>query len=139
MRIDYPRRGRTGVRRFLPSWRQWLAFVGAGFFLLVAAFAVLYARIDVPQPNDQALQQSSVIFFADGRTVLGRFGQTNRESVPLSQVPLSLQREAHKPGDVSPTQQLRFPALAQPLHAILPDGLQQPIAHRGAVLLGQHE
>ena len=28
VRIDYPRRGRTGVRRFLPSWRQWLLLVG---------------------------------------------------------------------------------------------------------------
>jgi membrane peptidoglycan carboxypeptidase len=91
VRIDYPRRGRTGVRRFLPSWRQWLALVGTGFLLVVAAFAVLYAKIDVPKPNDQALQQSSVVFFDDGRTVLGRFGQTNRQSVPLSQVPLSLQ------------------------------------------------
>ena len=24
MRIDYPRRGRIGWRRFIPSWRQWL-------------------------------------------------------------------------------------------------------------------
>jgi membrane peptidoglycan carboxypeptidase len=91
VRIDYPRRGRTGARRFLPSWRQWLALAGTGFLLLVAAFVVLYAKIDVPKPNDQALQQSSVVYFADGRTVLGQFGQTDRQSVPLSQVPLSLQ------------------------------------------------
>jgi membrane peptidoglycan carboxypeptidase len=115
VRIDYPRRGRTGVRRFVPSWRQWLALVGAGFLLVVVAFAVLYAKIDVPKPNDQALQQSSVIYFDDGRSVLGRFGETNRQSVPLSQVPLSLQhavlaaedRQFYEHGGFSPTGILR--------------------------------
>jgi membrane peptidoglycan carboxypeptidase len=111
VRIDYPRRGRAGVRRFLPSWRQWLLLVGAGFAVVVAAFAVLYAKIDVPKPNDQALQQSSVVYFSDGRSVLGRFGQTNRQSVPLSQVPISLQhavlaaedRQFYEHGGFSPT------------------------------------
>jgi membrane peptidoglycan carboxypeptidase len=99
------------VRRYLPSWRQWLALFATGFGLLVAAFVVLYVKVDVPKPNDQALQQSSVVYFADGRTVLGRFGQTNRESVPLSQVPVSLQhavlaaedRQFYEHGGFSPT------------------------------------
>ena len=115
MRIDYPRRGRAGARRFLPSWRQWLLLVAAGFVLVVAGFAVLYAKIDVPKPNDQALQQSSVVYFSDGRSVLGRFGQTNRQSVPLSQVPISLQRavlaaedrQFYEHGGFSPTGILR--------------------------------
>ncbi len=28
MRIDYPRRGRTGIRHWLPSWRQLLSIAG---------------------------------------------------------------------------------------------------------------
>ncbi len=111
MKIDYPRRGRTGVRRYLPSWRQWLLLAATGFGLAVVAFGVLYASVKVPKPNDEALQQSSVVFFSDGRTVLGRFGQTNRTSVPLSQVPLTLQhavlaaedRQFYQHGGFSPT------------------------------------
>ena len=91
MRIDYPRRGRSGVRRFVPSWRQCLAIGGLGLAGCVAAFGVLFALVTVPQPNDQALQQSSVVYFADGHSVLGTFGQTNRTSVPLSAMPLTLQ------------------------------------------------
>jgi membrane peptidoglycan carboxypeptidase len=91
LRIDYPRRGRGGVRRFVPSWRQWLALGGLGLAGCVAVFAVLYALVKVPAPNDQALQQSSVVYFADGHSVLGTFGQTNRTSVPLSQMPVTLQ------------------------------------------------
>ncbi len=111
MKIDYPRRGRAGVRRFVPSWRQWLLLAATGFGLAVAAFGVLYAVVEVPKPNDAALQQSSVVYFADGRTVLGRFGQTNRTSVPLSQMPLTLQhavlaaedRQFYEHGGFSPT------------------------------------
>jgi membrane peptidoglycan carboxypeptidase len=90
LRIDYPRRGRTGARRFLPSWRQWLLLFVLGGGMLVAAFAVLYVTTPVPQPNDQALQQASVVYFADGHSVIGRFGDTNRTSIPLAQMPLSL-------------------------------------------------
>ena len=41
MRIDYPRRGRTGVRHWLPSWRQLLSLVVLGGLALVGTFAVL--------------------------------------------------------------------------------------------------
>ena len=92
MKIDYPRKGRTGVRHFLPSWRQWLALFSIGFGLLVITFAVLYTVIKVPQPNDAALAQSTVVYYSDGTTVLGRIGTANRTSVLLSQVPDSLQK-----------------------------------------------
>jgi membrane peptidoglycan carboxypeptidase len=111
LKIDYPRRGRTGLRRYLPSWRQWLLLAATGFVLAVVAFGVLYASVKVPKPNDEALQQSSVVYFSDGKTVLGRFGQTNRTSVPLSMMPISLQhavlaaedRQFYEHGGFSPT------------------------------------
>jgi len=87
VRIDYPRSGRSGVRRFLPSWRQWLGLAGLGLGLVVAAFSVAYAVIDVPDPNEQALAQTTVVYWSDGTTELGRLGSANRTSVPLSEVP----------------------------------------------------
>jgi membrane peptidoglycan carboxypeptidase len=111
VRIDYPRAGRSGARRYLPSWRQLLLLGGLGVGLLVAAFGVAYATIQVPKPNDQALQQASVVYYADGKTVIGRFGDTNRTSIPFAQMPPSLRtavlaaedRQFYEHGGFSPS------------------------------------
>ena len=92
MRIDFPRRGRNGVRRYLPSWRQWLLLAAFGAVAVVIAFTVLYAVIQVPKPNDQALAQSTTVYYADGKTVLGRFGIADRTIVGFDQIPLTLRQ-----------------------------------------------
>src|SRR5262245_65853788 len=38
----YPRPGRTGWRRWMPSWRQWLGSVLSGFVLLGLFLVVAY-------------------------------------------------------------------------------------------------
>jgi membrane peptidoglycan carboxypeptidase len=91
LRIDYPRRGRSGVRRFLPSWRQLLALAALGVVALGATFAVLYSVIAVPKPNDQALAQSTIVYYSD-KTELGRFGAANRTIVSFDQIPLTLRQ-----------------------------------------------
>jgi membrane peptidoglycan carboxypeptidase len=91
VRIDYPRRGRTGVRHWLPSWRQLLSLAVLGFVAVVGTFAVLVARTDVPAPNDVATAQTTIVYWNDGTHELGRLGDANRVSVPLDQVPLTLQ------------------------------------------------
>jgi membrane peptidoglycan carboxypeptidase len=92
VRIDYPRRGRIGWRRFLPSWRQWLGLGALGFFALCAAFFALYLMIDVPQPNDLATAETSVVYYDDGKDVIGRYAEVNREIVSLDQIPEHVQR-----------------------------------------------
>jgi membrane peptidoglycan carboxypeptidase len=67
-----------------------MATLGLG--VLVVTFAVLYTVIKVPAPNDAALAQSTVVYYSDGTTVLGRIGTANRSTVLLSQVPDSLQK-----------------------------------------------
>ena len=110
MRIDYPRRGRTGVRHWLPSWRQLLSLAALGFVAVVGVFAVLVARTTVPEPNDVATAQTTIVYWGDGKTELGRLGDANRVSVPLDQVPLTMQhavlsaedREFYDEGGFSP-------------------------------------
>ncbi len=92
MRIDYPRRGRTGVRRFWPSWRQWLGMAALGFGVLVAVFAVAYTMIDVPAPSEQATAESTKIYWNDGTTLLATIGTANRTLVALSEVPEATQK-----------------------------------------------
>ncbi|MGA5817988.1 transglycosylase domain-containing protein [Kitasatospora sp. NPDC094028] len=89
--IDYPRRGRRGVRRWLPSWRQLLLAAGAGAAALTGWLAWFYATTDVPDDlNAFATQQNNVYFWADG-TEMARVGQINRQEVPLGQVPEPVQ------------------------------------------------
>ncbi|MCX4549769.1 penicillin-binding protein [Streptomyces sp. NBC_01267] len=88
--IDYPRRGRAGLRRWLPSWRLQL-----GTFLLCAGslavlFAVVYARIDIPDENAAARQEANVYYWADGSQMVAT-GAVDRQLVPLAKIPLSVQ------------------------------------------------
>jgi membrane peptidoglycan carboxypeptidase len=92
--LDYPRAGRRGVRRFLPSWKLVLGTATGGLLLILGGFAVAYAGVDVPDPNKLVTAESSVVYWSDGKTELGRFvaSEGNRQSVPLSQVPEHVQR-----------------------------------------------
>jgi membrane peptidoglycan carboxypeptidase len=81
-----------------PAGRKWLR---RGLWT-VLAFAVLglvgvgvaYAMVKVPQPNELATAQASIIYYADGKTEMGRLSDAegNRESVPLSKVPDHMQK-----------------------------------------------
>ncbi|MGC1208763.1 MAG: penicillin-binding protein, partial [Ornithinimicrobium sp.] len=72
-----------------PRWQRvlmWLVGLGLlGVLTLAGVFLVAYASTDIPDPNEFAESQSSIIYYADGETEMARFtGGTNRESVPLS-------------------------------------------------------
>ena len=82
---------RKGWRRFF-SWKR-IVLVLLGLFLLgAAAFGVAYASTNVPQPNDLANAQASIIYYSDGKTEMDRVSEVNRESVPLTTIPLHVQR-----------------------------------------------
>lgn len=91
LKIDYPRAGKTGVRRFVPSWKLVSGLCGIGILLLIGLFALGYALVKVPDPSSISLAQSASVFYADGKTPIGEVGARNRESVPLKQVPLPVQ------------------------------------------------
>ncbi|MFI8106622.1 hypothetical protein [Streptomyces sp. NPDC086023] len=60
MRIDYPRRGRRGRRRWTPSWK-----LTGGLFLLfgcalAALVTVVYLRIEIPGEQEVARRQATV-------------------------------------------------------------------------------
>ena len=84
--IDYPRRGRRGVRRWIPSWRLVLGTFVVFAGLLVGGFFIALHNVVIPQPNDFAVAQATIFEYADGKTQIAHVG-TNRVSVPLSQIP----------------------------------------------------
>ena len=82
-----PSRGRRWLRGGL-----WTVFV-LGVLALVG-LGVAYAMTDVPEPNEIATAQASIVYYADGKTEMARLSDAegNRESVPLSQVPDHMQK-----------------------------------------------
>jgi membrane peptidoglycan carboxypeptidase len=90
--IDYPRWGRTGVRRWLPSWRLILGTVVGVVVLAVASLAAAVALVQVPEPNDVARAQVTTFYWNDGTTVLGKMSETNRTNVDLADVPKPVQQ-----------------------------------------------
>lgn len=84
--IDYPRAGRSGWKRWIPSWRLVLGLGTGGFAAMVLAAIALYAAIPVPDPVGTFKQQTTFVYYADGKP-LGQFSAENRTNVPLSKVP----------------------------------------------------
>jgi membrane carboxypeptidase/penicillin-binding protein len=83
LRVDYPRAEHTGVRRFVPSWKQFLALFSVGFLAMVALVGVAYAKTDIPTPNELAGAQTTVVYYSNGKTEIGRFGDQNRINVTI--------------------------------------------------------
>jgi membrane peptidoglycan carboxypeptidase len=67
------------------SWKKRLGVLfGTGFALFVAFVGIGYAVTSVPDPNKVAIEQATVVKYADG-SVMGKLG-TNRQIVPLSKI-----------------------------------------------------
>ncbi len=89
--IDFPRRGKTGIRRFVPSWRQVVVTCLLGLIAVAGAFIAAYYLISVPNPNELLRAQTTVIAYADGTPIAKLFEQ-NRTNVELDLVPVHTQR-----------------------------------------------
>ncbi|MEV7691424.1 transglycosylase domain-containing protein [Streptomyces bungoensis] len=88
--VDYPRAGKHGLRRWLPSWKlvlsTFLLFLGG----LVGMFGYAYATTTIPSANPSTQQQSNTYYWSDG-SVMTTQGSTNRQNVDLAQVPTLVQ------------------------------------------------
>lgn len=88
--IDYPRSGKSGIRRWLPSWKQ-VAATCIGFIALLLGLAgIAYAWVDVPDENEAAKAQNNVYYWEDDK-IMGREGETNRQNVEIEEIPKSMQ------------------------------------------------
>jgi len=99
------------------TWRKALAVLAATcaatMVLVVIAFFIAYAHTPLPtEASEAALQQSSVVYFSNGKTQVGTFSTgTNRQMLQSSQIPNVLKqaviaaedRHFYTEGGVSPT------------------------------------
>lgn len=79
-----------------PARRHWLRWLVVIVLVLVGlgvgVFAFLLARTTVPSPNELATSEATIVYWADGRTELGRLGEATRRSVALADIPDVVQR-----------------------------------------------
>jgi membrane peptidoglycan carboxypeptidase len=89
--------GRTGWKKWVLGTLKWGSIAALALFVIgVVAVFVAYNKTSIPQPNELADKQVSIVYYADGKTELDRIAvqDGNRESVALSKVPKSVQ-DAH--------------------------------------------
>ncbi|MEU5078247.1 MULTISPECIES: transglycosylase domain-containing protein [Streptomyces] len=85
--IDYPRAGKGGWRRWVPSWKLvsglFVGFVGG----LVVMIGVGYAMVSIPNENDAAKSQNNVYYWSDGTQMVATGTGVNRQNVSIDQIP----------------------------------------------------
>ncbi|MEU7054532.1 transglycosylase domain-containing protein [Streptomyces sp. NPDC046197] len=85
--IDYPRAGKYGYRRWLPSWKLvtglFIGFLGS----LVAVAGIGYAMVSVPNVAQTAKAQNNVFYWSDGSVMVATGGEINRQIVNYDQIP----------------------------------------------------
>ncbi|WP_318657862.1 transglycosylase domain-containing protein [Streptomyces aureocirculatus] len=77
------------MRRWLPSWRQWLGGLLLGFGAVAGLLGYVYVTVDVPDENAAARREANVYYWADG-TQMVSIGAVNRQNVPLEDIPESV-------------------------------------------------
>ncbi len=89
--FDYPRTGKDGWRRWMPSIKQVCSFMLAGFFLIIGLVAFEYATVQIPTENSVATQQVSLFTYDDGTTFATYGSNKNRQNVDIKDIPPVMQ------------------------------------------------
>ncbi len=85
-----PSTRRTVRERVWRVVRVLLALGLVGTLLVVLAFVVAYRSIDIPDPNEDFLTETSFVYYADGENEVGEFATQDRESITYEQMPESV-------------------------------------------------
>ncbi|MFF4505623.1 transglycosylase domain-containing protein [Streptomyces sp. NPDC001401] len=89
--IDYPRAGKYGAARWVPSWRLVTGLFIGFFGSMVAVAGIAYAMVGVPDLARTAKAQNNVFYWSDGSEMVATGGETNRQIVNLAQIPKNMQ------------------------------------------------
>ncbi|MEF9884093.1 transglycosylase domain-containing protein [Streptomyces sp. P9-A4] len=89
--IDYPRYGKHGWRRWMPSWKlvtgTFLVFVGT----LMGGAVFAYSNVVVPKEDATAISQNNIYYWADGSRMVATGSGANRQIVGIEQIPKVMQ------------------------------------------------
>lgn len=85
--IDYPRAGKYGFRRWVPSWKL-VSSLCIGFLgLLMGLAGIAYAMVEKPKVNEAAVAQNNVYLWDDGSQMVATGGAVNRQIIGFEQIP----------------------------------------------------
>lgn len=88
--IDYPRAGKYGARRWVPSWRLvsglCLSFLG----LMMGVAGIAYALVVPPNVKAIATAQNNVYYWADNTPMVATGGSVNRQEIGYAQIPKAM-------------------------------------------------
>lgn len=90
--FSYPRKNKHGVWRWLPSWKLVVPVFVVGGLLGGIVLAYLVRITPIPAPNEISQSNTTIIYYSDGVTEIGRLGDYNRETVSLQGIPLQVQQ-----------------------------------------------
>jgi membrane peptidoglycan carboxypeptidase len=84
-----------GVGPWWAKTLRWLAFLSVSGILVGAlAFFLLYRMIEIPNPNQEFQTQTTQVYYSDGKHKIGEFARQDRESIPITEIPASMQAAA---------------------------------------------
>ncbi|MEU0069071.1 transglycosylase domain-containing protein [Streptomyces sp. NPDC006332] len=89
--IDYPRAGKYGAARWVPSWKLVTGLFIGFFGSMVAVAGIGYAMVTVPNLADTARAQNNVYYWSDKSEMVATGGETNRQEINLAQIPKAMQ------------------------------------------------
>ncbi|MET9566959.1 transglycosylase domain-containing protein [Streptomyces tauricus] len=85
--IDYPRAGKYGAARWVPSWKLVTGLFIGFFGSMMAVAGVAYALVGLPDVAKTAEAQNNVYYWADGTQMVATGGETNRQIIDYSRIP----------------------------------------------------
>ncbi|WP_221348923.1 transglycosylase domain-containing protein [Streptomyces beigongshangae] len=85
--VDYPRAGRDGAARWVPSWRLVTGLFVGFFGGMMAVAGVAYALVGLPDVAKTAQAQNNVYYWADGTQMVATGGEVNRQIIDYSRIP----------------------------------------------------
>lgn len=68
------------------------AFLATATTIGVVAFSIVLARTEIPTPNELATTEATVVYYAGGKSEIGRLSDANRRVSDLQDIPLHVQR-----------------------------------------------
>ncbi|NBO34491.1 MAG: PASTA domain-containing protein [Actinobacteria bacterium] len=89
--VNYPRKNKRGIMRFIPSLKQLVLLAGFGIAAGLLAIAIAVKVVAIPQASEIATAQTTILYYDDGVTELARLGDANRVSVDFTQIPVVTQ------------------------------------------------
>ncbi len=74
---------------------KWFAVTAiVGTLVLIGIFYFAYKNTTIPDANKAFEAQSTYVYYSGGKARIGRFAEQNRESIPLADIPQSMQDAA---------------------------------------------